>query len=71
MHRTIGIVAFAALLSVAGSLPAAAVSREQAKKECQAQFGNVGGVRASERSGVSVSQQVAQCVKRKMSAQNK
>ena len=71
MIRTIAIAAFAALLSVAGSLPAAALSKEEAKKACQAQYAGVGGVRASERSGVSVSQQVAQCVKRKMSAQNK
>ena len=53
----------AALVSLAGTAPALAQSQEQIKKKCQAMYGGRTGVANADRTGVTVQQAVAKCVK--------
>ncbi len=63
-----------AILAPAAASPAAAITFEQAKAECMRQYGGTAGtaaaLRQAERTGVTPSQAVTQCVRQKM-GQNK
>ena len=64
--RFVTIAALAAAMSVAGHLPASAMTKEQATEQCKASLGTNAAKRAS-RNNTSVENMIAACVKRKMS----
>jgi hypothetical protein len=56
----------AALSILLATAPAGAITRDQAVAQCRALHANPEGVKRADRTGVSVSQQVRQCVQAKM-----
>jgi len=60
-------LAGATVLSILlATAPAGAITRDQAVAQCRALHANPEGVKRADRTGVSVSQQVRQCVQAKM-----
>ncbi len=53
----------AALLVAGAATPAVSMTQQQAKQECIARHGGKGGVRNADRTGVTVQQMIARCMK--------
>lgn len=63
--RTFALAAVAAAFAVTGSLASTTqMTQAQAKAHCAGQFKGATGLRTADRTGQTVSQQVAACVKR-------
>lgn len=63
--RTFALAALAASFAATGSLASTApMTQAQAKAHCAAQYKGAAGLRTADRTGVTVSQQVAACVKK-------